>query len=106
MKIALASPTFSSSIDGCLLQLEKLAKDAAQQQAEIICFPETYIPGYPTTEFKTEKSTPENIQYALQKACASAKENSIAIILPMDWFVDDGVLNVAFVISNKGEVLG
>ena len=24
----------------------------------------------------------------------------------MDWFVDKGVLNVAFVISNKGEVLG
>ena len=106
MKIALASPTFSDTINACLLQLEKLVKDAAQQQAAIICFPETYIPGYPTTEFQTEKSTPENMQYALQKACAIAKENSIAIILPMDWFVDEGMMNVAFVISNKGEVLG
>lgn len=106
MKIALASPTFSSSIDGCLLQLEKLVKDAAQQQAEIICFPETYIPGYPTTEFQTEKSTPDNMQYALQKACAIAKENSIAIILPMDWFVSESMLNVAFVIDKNGEVLG
>lgn len=106
MKLALASPTFSSSIDGCLLQLEKLVKDAVHQQAEIICFPETYIPGYPTTEFKTEKSTKENMQYALQKACAIAKENSIAIILPMDWFIDEGKLNVAFVIDKNGEVLG
>ncbi|MEO8711772.1 MAG: carbon-nitrogen hydrolase family protein [Parafilimonas sp.] len=106
MKIALASPTFSPSINECLLQLEILVKDAAEQKAKIICFPETYIPGYPTTEFKTEKSTPENMQDALQKACTIAKENSIAIILPMDWFVHEGMLNVAFVISNKGEVLG
>ena len=106
MKIALASPTFSHSIDGCLSQLEKLAKDAAQQSAGIICFPETYIPGYPTTEFKTEKSTPENMRYALQKACVIAKENSIVIILPMNWFVDEAMMNVAFVIDDKGEVLG
>ncbi len=106
MKIALASPTFSSSIDECLSQLEKLVKDAAQQQAEIICFPETYIPGYPIKEFKTQKSTPENMQYALQKACVIAKENSIVIILPMDWFVNEGKLNVAFVIDKNGEVLG
>jgi predicted amidohydrolase len=106
MKIALASPLFPKSINDGLLQIENLVKDAAQQNAVIICFPETYIPGYPTKEFKTEKSTPENMQAALQKACVIAKENSIAIILPMDWFVDEGVLNVAFVISNKGEVLG
>jgi predicted amidohydrolase len=106
MKIALASPTFSSMISDALTQLEKLVKDAAQQQAEIICFPETYIPGYPTTEFITEKSIPENMQYALQQACRIAKENSIAIILPMDWFVDEGKLNVAFVVDKNGEVLG
>lgn len=106
MKIALASPIFSSSINECLLKLEQLVKDAVQQQAEIICFPETYIPGYPTTEFETEKSTKENMQYALQKACVIAKENSITIILPMDWFVDEGMLNVAFVINKNGEVLG
>ena len=106
MKIALASPTFSHSIDECLSQLEKLVKNAAQKQAEIICFPETYIPGYPTTEFKTEKSIPENMQYALQQTCVIAKENSIAIILPIDWFVDEGKLNVAFVIDKNGAVLG
>jgi len=58
MKIALASPPFPKSINDGLAQVEKLVKDAAVQQAEIICFPETYIPGYPTKEFEVEKSTP------------------------------------------------
>ncbi len=46
------------------------------------------------------------MQAALQKACAIAKENSITIVLPMDWFVENGMLNIAFVISNKGEISG
>lgn len=106
MKIALASPAFSSTIDEGLSQLKNWIKAAAMQQAEIICFPESYIPGYPTKEFPTEISTPGNMQYALGNACNIAMENSVAIILPMDWFIDNKKLNVAFVISRDGEVMG
>jgi predicted amidohydrolase len=106
MKIALASPPFPKSVDDGLIQIENLVKDAAAQQAEIICFPESYIPGYPAQEFKIEKPTPEKLEAALQKVCAVAKENSIAIILPMDWFTPEGLMNVAFVILNEGEILG
>lgn len=106
MKVALASPLFPESINDGLMQLEELVKDAAAQQAEVICFPESYIPGYPAAEFKIEKATHENLKVALKSVCTIAKENSIAIILPMDWFTEEGLLNVAFVISNNGEVLG
>lgn len=106
MKIALASPPFPKSIDDGLLQIEKLVKDAAKEQAEIICFPESYIPGYPAEEFKAEKSSPEKMRSALNKVCTIAANNSIAVILPMDWYIASGPLNVAFVISGEGEVLG
>jgi 5-aminopentanamidase len=106
MKIAIASPAFPKSIADGLSQLEKLVKEAAAQQAEIICFPESYIPGYPLEEFKVEVGTPEKLQHALDKTSKIAKENNIAIILPMDWHSPEGLLNIAHVISNKGEVLG
>ncbi|CAN5770831.1 hypothetical protein BH10BAC2_BH10BAC2_31490 [soil metagenome] len=106
MKIALASPTLTNSINEGLSQLEILVKEAAEQKAAIICFPESFIPGYPTTENKVEKATAADLQNALQKACAIAAKNSIAIILPMDWYEAEKFLNVAFVISAKGEVLG
>ena len=51
MKIAIASPTMPDSIKEGLQQLDILSKDAAVQQTKIICFPESYLPGYPTTEF-------------------------------------------------------
>jgi predicted amidohydrolase len=106
MKIALASPLYPHSIDDAIAQLQSLVEDAAQQNASIICFPETYIPGYPLDIDNTERSTPAMLENALEKACAIAKENSIAIILPMDWYASGNFLNVAFVISDKGEILG
>jgi predicted amidohydrolase len=106
MKIALASPPFPKYVHDGLMQVEKMVKAAKEQQAEIICFPESYIPGYPLTEYKVEKTTPEKLQNVLEQVAALAAESGIAIIVPMDWYGDDGLLNVAFVISGRGEVLG
>lgn len=106
MKIAVASPPMPKSINDGLYWLEKLTKEAAIKKAEIICFPESYIPGYPLEEFEIEDSSPEKMQSALDKACEIAAENHIAIILPMDWYTTDGFYNIAHVISNTGEVLG
>jgi predicted amidohydrolase len=106
MKLAVASPKFPTSINDALSHAEKFIKEAASGQAEIICFPESYIPGYPFKDHSVEKSSPGKMQSALEKVCNMAKENSIAVIMPMDWYTDEGCLNVAQVISAEGEVLG
>ena len=47
-----AFPPFRESINDGLSEIENLVNDAAEQQAEIICFPESYIPGYPTVNVR------------------------------------------------------
>ncbi len=106
MKIALASPPFPKSINDALYWVEKLIKEAAIGQAEIICFPESYIPGYPWPEYTIEKSSPEKLQAAVEQIKKMAKENSICVIIPMDWYDGTKFLNIAHVISSKGEALG
>jgi len=106
MKIALASPPVPKSISDGVYWVEKLMKDAVNEQAEIICFPESYIPGYPGMGSDMEERSPEKLQAALDKVCEMAAENSIAVIIPMDWYHPDGLLNLAYVISATGEVLG
>lgn len=105
MKIALASPSFPQSIADGLHQLEKLSKEASAQKAEIICFPESFIPGYPYAEFNIKRATQQQLTDALGKARRIAAENQIAIILPMDWYTQQGLQNVAWVISAEGELL-
>jgi predicted amidohydrolase len=106
MKIALASPPYPKSIAHGLFWIEKLVKDAAGKQAEIICFPESYIPGYPGMGVNEGERSGEKLQAALDTVCKIAAENSIAIIIPMDWYDTGQLLNLAHVISSTGEVLG
>jgi len=61
MKIALASPPFPKSISDGLYWIERLIKNAVKRHAEIICFPESYIPGYPGMEFEAEERSPEKL---------------------------------------------
>src|SRR4051812_212376 len=102
MKIALASPTFPTSITNGLHMAAKLVKDAVMQGAEIICFPETFIPGYPLADHQVPKATRKELQDALTRVCTIARENSIAIIMAMDWYEGDKFLNVAQVVSADG----
>lgn len=105
MKIALASPQFPTSVADGLRWLKKLTENAAAQQAAIICFPESFIPGYPYEEFNVEKCSAETLRQALKEAQRIAADNNIAMIVPMDWYADGKYLNVAQVISAKGELL-
>src|ERR1700761_13313 len=106
MKVATASPPLPHSIADGLFWLEKLAKQSAAQNAQIVCFPESYIPGYPLSEYERETASPVKLQQALDTACRIAAANNIAIVLPMDWYTDSGFYNIAHVISNTGEILG
>jgi predicted amidohydrolase len=106
MRIALATPPMPGSIDDCIHWIGKLTEEASRQQASIICFPESYIPGYPLLQFDQAQRSPEKLKAALDKACAIASAKGVGMILPMDWHGPAGLLNLAFVISPAGEVLG
>jgi predicted amidohydrolase len=106
MKVAVASPPFPKSLNDGLYWLERLVKEAVDSHAEIICFPESFLPGYPGMEYTKQDQSPESLKSALEKVCNIAAENSIAIIVPMDWHHRDGLRNLAYVISGTGEILG
>lgn len=105
MKIALASPPIPRSIDHGLELLESLTADAASQGAEIVCFPESFIPGYPGMGYPIDRD-PDALHHALEKAKIIAKRNTIAIILPMDGYINDQLYNLAYVIDKQGTLLG
>lgn len=106
MRIALASPPIPDSLISGLNSLEKMVIDASEKKADIICFPESYLPGYPGMGYSTQDRTPESLETALKHICKLARLHHIAIIAPMDWYSSAGLQNVAFVISEEGNVLG
>lgn len=106
MKVALASPPFPESISDALYWLRKLVQEAAMEHADIICFPESFLPGYPGMGYQDADRDQQKLQWAIDEVRQVAIENTIAIIVPMDWHIPAGLLNIAHVISAKGEILG
>jgi predicted amidohydrolase len=106
MKIAIASPPYPGSLKEGLDWVEKLVQDASAKNAVIICFPESYLPGYPGCGFVPEQVTKAELDAALEQVCNIAREYHIAVIIPMDRHSDQGLLNVSYVVSKEGEVLG
>lgn len=106
MKIALASPPFPSSLENGLDILENMVREAAAQNASIVCFPESFLPGYPGMGYAPEDRTADRLESALNDACAIAAKYSIAVVLPMDRYTGDKLFNVACVISKTGGLLG
>ena len=51
MIIGLASPRIASSLDEGLEKVKRLLSDASAEGAEIVCFPEAYLPGLRGQEF-------------------------------------------------------
>lgn len=105
MKIALASPPHPRSMAAALSWAAEALRDAAVAGAEIACFPESYLPGYPLG-YDAEKVTQEQLQSALDETCALAAKYSIAVVMPMDWHEQDHFYNIAFVIDKTGTVIG
>lgn len=106
MKIALASPPFPTSITHGLELLATLCAEAATKGAEIICFPESFLPGYPGMGYPADNQDVDVLHDALRKAQHIAKAAGIAIILPMDGYIDGRIYNLAQVIAASGELLG
>lgn len=106
MNIAIASPPYPHSLKESLHWIDTLTGEAAASKADIICFPESYLPGYPLNEFKREACSDEQLKAALNQVCEMAAKHSVAVIIPMDWYENGVFFNVAQVISKSGEKLG
>ena len=105
-RIALASPPVAGSIEHALSWVERYIAEAAHKNADVVCFPEAYIPGLRGQSFDVEDHDPVRLLEARNRVCRLAEEHSLYVIIPMEWDSTEGILNVAFVISDKGEVLG
>ena len=106
LRIALASPPVSGSVDAAMPWVERFIAEAASGEADIVCFPECYIPGLRGQDFAVEAHDPARLATARERVRDLAAAHRIAVIMPMDWDSPEGVLNVAFVISASGEILG
>ena len=105
-RVGLASPRVASSVADGVAQVCAFLCEGADAGADVVCFPESYIPGMRGQDFPVPDHDQSVLEAALEAVRAAARAHGVAAVIPMDWEVDGGLHNVAFVISADGEVLG
>jgi predicted amidohydrolase len=106
MKIALAAPPMPGSLQEGIALLKSMTAEAAEAKAEILCFPESFLPGYPGMGYQRQDQSPGALKEALDVAKKVAASNAIALVLPMDGYIKGAFMNLAYVIDATGDILG
>jgi len=106
MMIGLASPRVASSLDDGLARIERCLSDAAARGAEIVCFPEAYLPGLRGQDFAVFPFDQAQHDRAIQAVSELTRTHSIATVLGIERIAPQGRQIAACVIDARGQVLG
>ena len=106
MIIALASPRPVSSLDEGLDKIKRFLSEASAQGAEIVCFPEAYLPGLRGQDFEVLPFGQAEQERVLRDVAQWARAYGIATILGMEKLTEAGRQIVAFVLDAQGQIQG
>ncbi len=106
MIIALASPRVASTLDEGLDKIKQCLSEASAQGAEIVCFPEAYLPGLRGQDFAVLDFDQAQQERVLQAVAQWARTYAVATILGMERITDTGRQIVAVVWNAQGQLQG
>lgn len=106
MFIALANLRFPATRDQSVQLAEQGIAQAAAERAEIICFPECYVPGYRAPGKNVASPDQAFLERSWSAIAAAAGEARIAVVLGTERVVSGELLASALVINPDGTIAG
>ncbi len=106
MIIGLATPAVATTLDDGLDKIKRLLADAAAQGAEIVCFPEAYLPGLRGQDFAVLPFSQAEQDHVLQTMAQYARTYAVATILGTERLTGAGRQIAAYVFDAQGRLQG
>ena len=106
MIIALASPPVATTLADGLANVERCIAEAVAQSAQIVCFPEAYLPGLRGMGFEVPPFELADQEHVVRIVAEWARTYKLAVILSMEWITPEGSQIAAVVFDQTGECLG
>lgn len=106
VRIALANLPFASSPDESVVFATQAIAEAVAEHADVICFPEAYVPGYRTATKPLAPADSGFLDRAWAEIARAARAGHITVVLGTERVVDDRLLLSALVINRDGSLEG
>ena len=105
-RIALANRSFPSAPDESVTSAVEAIAAAGVACADLICFPECYIPGYRLMGKKVPPPDQAFLECAWSTIASAAAKANLAVVLGTERVVDNALLITALVINQDGTFAG
>jgi predicted amidohydrolase len=105
-RIVLANLRFPSSPEESVELAKAAITRAATESAELICFPECYVPGYRAPGRVLPPPDAGFLDRAWSEVADAAAKAKITVILGTERIVDDALLATALVLQRDGQLAG
>jgi len=105
-RIALANLRFPATPEESVALAEQAIANAAVEGADLICFPECFIPGYRAMGKHVPPPDARFLERAWSAVGAAAQKAGIAVILGTERVVNGALIITALVINRDGTVAG
>jgi predicted amidohydrolase len=105
-RIALANIRFPATPDESTTLAEQAIAQASIENAEIVCFPECYIPGYRAKGKQVPPPDPAFLERAWSAVAAAAAKANVAVVLGTERIIDGALLATALVLNRDGSIAG
>lgn len=105
-RIALANVRYPATPEESVTLAEQAIAEAAIERADIICFPECFIPGYRGIGKAVPLPDPAFLERGWSAIQAAAAKASIAVVLGTERVVNGALFATALVINRDGTIAG
>jgi predicted amidohydrolase len=105
-RIALANIRYPETPEESVALAERAVVQASIARADLICFPECFVPGYRGSGKDVPPPDTSFLERAWSAVAAAAAKASVAVVLGTERIVDGGLLITALVINRDGTLAG
>ena len=106
VRIALANLQHPATPEESVTLAEHAIERAAVEHADIICFPECFVPGYRGAGRSVPTPDPVFLERAWSTVAAAAARANVAVVLGTERLVDGALFISALVIDRDGTIAG
>src|ERR1700752_1204592 len=106
VRIALANIRFPETPEESITLTAQAIADAASGEAEVVCFPECFVPGYRAPGRNVPKPDAAFLERAWGVVAKAAARANVAVVLGTERVVNEALLATALVINRDGTVSG
>ena len=106
IRIAVANIRFPPTPDESVALASNAIRQAAVERADLICFPECYVPGYRGFGRVIPAPNPTFLECAWATIAATAAASNVGVVLGTERVICDALLISALVINRDGTVAG